>query len=588
MNAVHSPYDDQVKEEIRSRIDIAAFIGRYVKLRSAGRNMKGLCPFHKDKDPSFNVNSDKGIYHCFGCGKGGDIFSFLMEIDGLTFPEALRQLADEAGVALPERHSPSVQQSPKFPSKTEMLALNETAMRFYYSRIKSNPQAVEFFKKRGLTAEVVREFKLGYAPPGWRSFADFAVSRGVSESALLACGLASSKSEGSQAYDRFRNRIIFPLTDITGKPVGFAGRSMDNETMPKYLNSPETPVYRKSRFLYGIDKARNAIKELDYVLIVEGYMDFLGLYQREIRNCVATSGTALTPEHVSVIRRFTKNLVFVFDGDQAGMTAAERATFTIAPFDVDARVLVLPTNEDPDTYIQKKGKDSFLTLVKAAQDSIEFVINKAIADHNGRTPRGKSEVINHCRPLFESIKDTIVRSSCIKQLAETLDIDERIVYSKIKNRKETSPDPNTARKTAVDFLQTLEGNFIRLIFFNPQLITMARERITPESLTDQFSANLYSIILTVYTQSGKLDQCISRAEDPETKTIFSLLAVYPVSEENAEEELFHTMKKLEIKYLRNSARQNRKKMENNPGQRAALLEENNRIMSQINRLEKGS
>ncbi|MBD3319498.1 MAG: DNA primase [Chitinivibrionales bacterium] len=581
----HNPqFDDHIKEEIRTRIDIAAFIGRYVKLKSAGRNMKGLCPFHKDKDPSFNVNSEKGIYHCFGCGKGGDIFSFLMEIEGLTFPEALQQLAEEAGVSLPERNVPSGTTDTKLPSKTEMLSVNELAMHFYYRQVKGST-AVEFFKKRNCSAETVREFKLGYAPPGWHSFIDFALNKGITHDMLIACGLALSKSEGASAYDRFRNRVIFPLKDLAGKVVGFAGRSMDNETMPKYLNSPETPLYRKSRFLYGMDKAKHATKELEHILIVEGYMDFLALYQAGIRNCVATSGTAMTPEHVSLIRRFTKKLIFVFDGDAAGMKAAERATFTVAPFDIDARVLLLPANEDPDSYVQKYGKDRFLSLVDDAQDGVEFIIQKAIADYHGNTPRGKSDVVNHCRPLFESISDRIIQAACIKQLAEALDVDEKIIYGKIKNSKASGRPASPNVNHAAGFIATLEGNFIRLLFSNPQLIDMAKDRISPQNLTDQFSANLYSIMLSVYAQTGNLAHCIDKAGTPELSAVFSLLAVHSGSGENAESELIHTMARLEIKYLRNTARHIRKKMESNPEQRASLLEEHSKIISQIKRLD---
>ena len=243
-------FDDSAKEEIRARIDIAELVGRYVKLKASGRNLKGLCPFHKEKTPSFIVTPDRGTFHCFGCDKGGDVYTFLQEMEGIEFREALTLLAEEAGVALPTYQrdtsaDPSEQKS-NFPSKTEMFRIHTLAMNYYYGQVKGCARAVEYFKERGLKAETVKEFMLGYAPSGWSNLIDNLAKQGIDGETLVACGLALQKSEGNP-YDRFRDRIIFTLFDPAGRAIGFAGRGMEKDAQPKYLNSPETPVYRKSR-----------------------------------------------------------------------------------------------------------------------------------------------------------------------------------------------------------------------------------------------------------------------------------------------------------------------------------------------------
>ena len=362
-------FDDTSKEEVRNRADIAAIIGRYVKLKQSGQTLKGLCPFHKEKTPSFHVNPVRGFFHCFGCGKGGDVFSFLQEIEGASFPDVLKMLAEETGVTLPPARpdssletDPSGQSSGASLSKTAMLEIHAMAADYFYSMIRRHPQAIAYFKSRGLAAETVRDFRLGYAPGGWSSLLDSAAGKGIAAEALVTCGLALKSAEGS-TYDRFRDRIIFSLTDLSGRVIGFAGRGLEADATPKYLNSPETPLYRKKEFLYGLNSTRQYIKEENSSLVVEGYMDFLTLYQAGIRNVVATSGTAMTPEHAHVLTRFTSRVILVFDGDEAGQNAAERGVFTLAPFDLDVSILTLPPEEDPDSFVKAHGPDPFRAMM---------------------------------------------------------------------------------------------------------------------------------------------------------------------------------------------------------------------------------
>lgn len=353
--------DESIKEEVRSKADIASVIGRYVKLKASGQTLKGLCPFHKEKTPSFHVNPQRGFFHCFGCGKGGDVFTFVQEIENIGFLDALKMLARETGVELGEAPytSPESKDKSGEVSRTDLLRIHELARDFFYRNIRSSPQAIEYFKSRGLKGETVKEFRLGFAPSGWSSLIMFFQEQRIPLSTLVKCGLAVEKENGG-GYDRFRNRVIFPLHDLSGRVIAFAGRGMNDEVQPKYLNSPETLLYKKKDFLYGLYKSRQYIKDQGYCLVMEGYMDYLTLYQAGIRNGVASSGTAFTAEHGRLLQRFTSKIVLVFDGDSAGQTAAQRAVFILAPLDLDISILVLPGDEDPDSFVKSHGPQAFL------------------------------------------------------------------------------------------------------------------------------------------------------------------------------------------------------------------------------------
>ena len=309
---------EHAKEEIRSRINIADIIGRHVALKPAGQNLKGLCPFHKEKTPSFTVTPAKGIFYCFGCHKGGDVFTFLTEFEGMSFSEALHALADEAGVKLDMQKNnrdslqASEQNAPQegfqnILPKNELLKINQVAVDFYYSQTRLHKHAIEYFLGRGLTREIIKEFKLGYAPAGWSELLSHAKKNDIPESSLIQCGLAIERQNGG-AYDRFRDRIMFPIFDTSKRPIGFGGRGMTPDAQPKYLNSPETFLYQKNKTLYGLHAAQYHIKESKSVIIVEGYMDFLSLYQAGIKNVVATSGTALGDNQARIIQRFTSTI----------------------------------------------------------------------------------------------------------------------------------------------------------------------------------------------------------------------------------------------------------------------------------------
>ena len=584
MNNLTDPYYNNTKEEIRSRVDMAQVIGRYVKLKPAGQNFKGLCPFHKEKTPSFTVSPSKEVFHCFGCGKGGDIFTFLMEKEGLTFPEALERLADEVGVTI--RPFRQTQEEPEqgHISKTDALKIHTIATQYYYDQMKNNQEAIAYLKSRKLSPELVKEFRLGYAPNGWSNFIEYAKSKNISKDSLIFCGLAVPSSQGGAPYDRFRDRIIFPIFDLSSRPIAFGGRSMDENAKPKYLNSPDTNLYRKNRTLYGLHQGRTSIKEKGYVIFVEGYMDFLSLFQAGIRNVAATSGTALTEEHGQLIRRFTSKIVLVFDGDSAGSDAAERAVFTLAPHNLDMHIFILPKDEDPDSFIRTYGPDSFYESINKADDAVQFILKRAMEKYNQETATGKSSIVGHILPLIQSTTDSIMKAEYIKKVAEKLDIKEHLIYAKIPRKKKNRVQLPTPHPDSVTehFIETEEGSFLHILVKEPQLIETAQKHISPETFTDPFIKNLYSLITETYSKDKSLKSIIDRSDNSDMKKALSLMLIKEVTSQDHQEDLSHKVKRFLLKLNKKCMHENTKKIrnENDPDARKKLLHDQKVLITQ--------
>jgi DNA primase len=584
--------DNTIKEEIRSRLDIVAVVGRYVTLKPAGSNMKGLCPFHKEKSPSFMVSPDKGIFRCFGCGKGGDVFNFLMEIEGIGFGEVLRMTAEETGVKL-ER--PSYTPPPDTGgsttdttiTKTELLRINTLAAGWFYTQMRESRSAIDYFQSRGLTGQTVKEFTLGWAPEGWSNLITYAAKQGISAAALTTCGLAIAKENGS-AYDRFRNRVIFPLFDMTGKVIGFAGRGMEKDAQPKYLNSPETLLYHKSKTLYGLHKARPYIKECGFVAILEGYMDYLTLYQAEIRNCVATSGTALTQDHAQIIRRFTNRVVLLFDGDAAGVSAAERGLMVLVPQNIDVRVCLLPPEHDPDSFVRAKGATAMRTMLDNARDATGFLLDHAIRRWGSDTPQAKSQVARYMIGLVNAMSDPIAVDAAVKTISERLGLSERLVRQETGRQKPGAEPIATAPSADAKDWGTPEFHFLALLLHHPRLIEVAMERISPETLNDQFSKNLYSIILKAFAVDTTLRSVLDQTANVEARQALARLMLnQPGPLENAEGDLSHTIVRLKLKALKKKMREIKtlQKMTRDPAVIVELQQELLRIMANIKELD---
>jgi DNA primase len=434
-------------EELKSRVDIYSIISGYVKLKKTGRNFTGLCPFHKEKTPSFTVDTSRQFYHCFGCGVGGDVIDFIEKIENMEFPEAVEFLAKKVGYKLKYNFSGSKDSSKL---KNRLVELNEQAVKYFNFILfnsKNGNLALDYLKKRGFNEAALKEFEVGYSLDSWDSFSGFALKRGYKADELVSCGLAIGSDKSSiGAYDRFRGRIMFPIRDIVGKTVGFGGRiisgkSRTGDQKAKYINTPETKLYSKSKNIYGIDKAKNFIVEKDEVLIVEGYTDVMALSQSGIKNVVASLGTALTSEQIMLLGRFTKNIVLVFDSDKAGMDASLKGIERLREYNdrldlfyennLNIRVAVLEEGYDPADYVLKRGSEAFTGKVEDAPGIIDFTIDIILGKYNIDSMAGKLKASDHLVRFISTLSSSIVQEECIKKVARKLNLKESLLMEEM-------------------------------------------------------------------------------------------------------------------------------------------------------------
>ena len=400
-------------QELLGRIDIVDVVERYVPLRKAGANYSACCPFHSEKTPSFTVSPSKQFYHCFGCGAHGSAVGFLMQHAGIGFVEAIEDLAQSAGLQVPQEERHRDNRAKKAPL-TELMA---KAMRFYREQLKASPAAIDYLKGRGLTGEIAARFGLGYAPDGWQNLER--IFPEYNDPALAECGLIIVNDQGKR-YDRFRDRVMFPILDQRGNVIGFGGRVM-GQGEPKYLNSPETPLFEKGRELYGLTQARQAIRDTDTVIVVEGYMDVVALAQHGVGNAVATLGTACTSVHVQKLLRQASKVVFCFDGDSAGRKAAWRgleASLEHLSDDKSVGFLFLPPEHDPDSFVRAEGAENFLRLVSHPTTLTEFLMRELKADVDLSNAEGRARLVHEAKPYLTKLAAPILRVQLVKAVAD--------------------------------------------------------------------------------------------------------------------------------------------------------------------------
>ena len=440
-------------QELINRTDVVEVVGRYVQLKKGGANYMGLCPFHGEKSPSFSVSPTKQFFHCFGCGKNGNAIGFLMEHGGMSFIEAVKDLAQSYGLQVPEDDADPAERQRAQQQRQRQATLNEVlekAGESYRKHLKSSSQAVNYLKGRGLSGEVAKLFGLGYAPEGWRNLAS--VFTDYQDALLVESGLVITHEESGEEdkrYDRFRDRIMFPIRNVKGECIGFGGRVLGEGT-PKYLNSPETPVFSKGRELYGLFEARTALREAGYVLVTEGYMDVVALAQLGFPNAVATLGTACTTDHVQKLFRFTDSVVFSFDGDAAGRRAARKALDGALPFATDVRnvkFLFLPAEHDPDSFVRAHGTDAFSRMVSDATPLSRFVMEVARDGCDIDTAEGRALLAAQAKPLWLAMPDGVLKTQLLNELADTVGIGHHELQ-RLWLASTLSGAPNTSAKPA--------------------------------------------------------------------------------------------------------------------------------------------
>jgi DNA primase len=433
---------DSFKQQLLNRLDIVDVVSRYVQIKKAGANYQGLCPFHNEKSPSFSVSPAKQFYHCFGCGAHGNAIGFLMAYASMGYIDAMKELASSVGMQLPEIQPRSPAEAARREREPDLLEVTEAAMQFYREQLKKSPQAIEYLKRRGLTGEIAARFRVGYAPEGWQSLKE--AFPNYEDKSLVETGLVI-EAEGKR-YDRFRERIMFPIFNTRGAVIGFGGRVI-GEGEPKYLNSPETPLFEKGREVYGLLHAREGIRHSGCVLVVEGYMDVVALAQYGVDYAVATLGTATTPTHVSKLMRLADEIVFCFDGDAAGRKAAWRALEVSLPETKDTKpikFLFLPDGEDPDTYIRKHGKEAFEARRKESSTLSEFLLGELRGQFSVATPEGRSAFLAAAKPHLQKIAAPVLKLQILKEAARISGMTQEEVQGQVLEKSQQPRYRNVA------------------------------------------------------------------------------------------------------------------------------------------------
>lgn len=514
----HAPSD--TKERVKAATDIVEVVSEHVQLRQQGRRWLGLCPFHNENTPSFNVNPELQVYHCFGCGAGGDVYTFIQEIDKITFPEALAFLAERAGIPLPRTNAGAAEEE----RNDRLFRANELAAKYfqYMLRRPEGEKALRYVHGRGVTDETADAFRLGYAPGGWTSFLDMATNpkRGFRAEELEQAGLALPGRSGRGHYDRFRDRVVFPITNLSGRTIAFGARALRGDDEPKYLNSPESPIYHKSGVLYGMAAARESIRAKATALVVEGYMDVVGLVQHGVTHVVASSGTSLTASHANLLGRYAERVVLLFDGDAAGGAAAERGVEVLLGTELDTRIATLPAGHDPDSFVRRDGGAAALEeLVESAPPALDVYLDRMAAAVDLTSLAGRARAVERLVPLFSQCREEVRRDLMLRRVAQRFEVDEQALRRDVaaalsrprrarpaEEPEAEAPRPRTAGgapKPATG--SELERQFAGLLLQHPELIERTREQLSSELFADTDVRRLVGYLQDHPPEDGDVD-----------------------------------------------------------------------------------
>src|SRR5436309_9030897 len=533
-------FSSQILDEIRSRVDIVEIVGQFVNLKRAGEHWKGLCPFHIEKTPSFTVNPKRGIFHCFGCGVGGDAFGFLMRQDRLAFPEAVRTLARTAGVALPDERGQGGDSG-----RDELLRAIGPAARFYQEQLArpSGERARAYLEQRGIDPEVAQRFGLGYAPEGWDTPLGFMRSEKVGEETRVTTGLAIPRENRAGAYDRFRGRLLFPIHDLQGRVVAFGGRAFGDE-QPKYLNSPETPLYTKGNLLFAADLARPTIQTQNRAFLVEGYVDCLMCHQHGLTATVAALGTAFTPAQLALLRRYCDEVVTFFDADAAGQKAAARAEELLEPTDggmawavnragafagggaFRVKVALLPAGHDPDTFLRTAGGEAFEERITAARSLLAYALDRAIVDPDGATgPRARTSAFARVSLMLAKVADAEEATVLSRAAAAKLGVDATQLWieaQRLQSSLRTPPTPS--RSSPPTSTPPVERDLVTLLLHSTEARTLLLALL--DESDDLGHASLRSIVRALKSRpDASAESLMTDLETDEARSVLSSLLV---------------------------------------------------------------
>lgn len=498
---------ENILEEVLGRSDIVELISNCIPLKRAGRNFKALCPFHQEKTPSFMVSPERQIFHCFGCQAGGNAISFLMRYEHLEFREAVEYLAKKVGLSLPRTENAERENTIQV-----FYKINELASNFYQNLLYSpaGAGARRYLAKRQVNDQTQRLFQLGLATEKWDALMNFLRGKNYPIALLEKSGLVIPKGHGGY-YDRFRNRIIFPIIDAKSRTIGFGARMLvlepteNNEGVAKYINSPQTPIYEKGRHFYGFNLAKDAIIKKDAVVIVEGYFDMMLPYQEGLDNIVASLGTALTSEQAKLIKRYTNNVIMVYDGDDAGQLATLRSLDIFLEEDIEVKVVGLPKGHDPDSYVRKYGIKAFSQLIDSSQRLFDYKLNILKARYNLKEVEGKNRIAQELLAIISKFKNPVLRTGYVKRLAEELNIPEDALLQelkKVKNYRYSSAFAQTQKK--IQPINPTEGLLIKLMLEEKEMVNRIMQILTPADFRDERTAKIVTIMFDLVAQGKKI------------------------------------------------------------------------------------
>jgi DNA primase len=520
---------DEKIDEIRERTDIVEVVSSYLPLKHSGVNHQGLCPFHQEKSPSFNVNSARQIFHCFGCGVGGNVFSFLMRMEGLSFPDAVRRLGEKVGVEV-EEEAVSPEEVRRRDERERILRINEVAGEFYQQLLLTEEEGApgrRYLRQRGYESETVRTFQLGFAPGGWESLAKHLAAKGFSREDSQKAGLVRPGKQERGDYDLFRNRLLFPIHDLQGRKVAFGGRVLD-DSLPKYINSPETAVYHKGQTLYGLYQARDAMRHNGEALVVEGYFDVLALHRAGFAGAVATCGTALTADHARLLKRYADKVLLIFDEDAAGRQATFRAMDALLPVGLSVSVVSMPAGEDPDSLLKEKGEQGFRFCLDAARPVMEVFIEDQLRI-NDESVEGRARAAQQALERIKRLPGDLERSLYMKRLAELTGLDVELLKSKVRDGVPASQlrrapaQSNPVRKPAADTGQT-QKYLLRLMLVDDKQRRLVRQEGTADLFIDDLFRGLAEYLLSREDEQGNLpDDLIDAALDADQQSLLASL-----------------------------------------------------------------
>jgi DNA primase len=536
-----SKISDRDLDEIQQRCDITEIISGYLPLKKAGRNFKANCPFHHEKTPSFIVSPDKQIFHCFGCGAGGDVFSFIMKQERMDFPEAVRFLAEKTGVKIQDLKKDEYYKKSYHASLYEVNLLAEKY--FHQKLLQKNATSTNAFKylfDRGLTKETINEFKIGLADDQWDGLKSFLLKNNIGNELILRSGLIIKNSQGKQ-YDRFRNRIIFPISNVQGKRIGFGGRIWQKDqnlsaNQAKYINSPENEVYKKNKTLFGFNLAKNFIIQKDYCIVVEGYLDVIVPYQAGIKNLVASCGTAFTAEQARLLKRYTSNVVIIFDSDEAGQEAVLRSLDILLDEGLNVRIVALESGYDPDSYVRKYGAEAFKKLVDDAKSLFDYKLGLLSEKLDRNIPEHKAKIAQNMLQTIKRMQDPILRSTYIRQLSESLHVHEEILLKELNKIKTlssfTAINPAADNVKIYKMSKAAEKMLMSLMFEDGGLIKELKEIVDYEEFSDPIAKKIVKHLYEQQKADIKPMDLFKKVEDRQINAFICNLLVSDLGIEN--------------------------------------------------------